>query len=157
MNVFLNRRYHFSASHRLHAESLSDAENASTFGKCNNPHGHGHNYIATVRLSGEVNPATGMVANLADLDRFAEERLLSRFHLVNLNTLAEFEKIVPTTENLAIEVHRIFSEFPQAFLESVNVEETPNNSFIYVTPSIYLSPDAPQIPSSGSKTKGSAT
>jgi 6-pyruvoyltetrahydropterin/6-carboxytetrahydropterin synthase len=157
MNVFLNRRYHFSASHRLHAESLSPEENASTFGKCNNPHGHGHNYIATIRLSGQVDPATGMVANLADLDRFAEQRLLSRFHLVNLNTLAEFGSIVPTTENLAIEVHRIFSEFPQGVLESVNIEETPNNSFIYITPSIYLNPDAPQAPSPASHTKGSAT
>jgi 6-pyruvoyltetrahydropterin/6-carboxytetrahydropterin synthase len=153
MKVFLNRRYHFSASHRLHVESLSDAENRETFGKCNNPHGHGHNYSVTLRLSGQVDPATGMVANLADLDRFANENLLSRFHLVNLNMLEPFENVVPTTENLAIEVHRIFSAFPHAFLESVNVEETSNNSFLYVTPSVYLDPDDSQA----STTKGSAT
>ena len=157
MNVFLNRRYHFSASHRLHADSLSAEENLRTFGKCNNPFGHGHNYIATVRFSGTPDPTTGMVTNLSDLDRFAAERLHSRFHLVNLNTLPEFQTIVPTTENLAIEVHRIFSEYPHAFLESVNVEETPNNSFIYVTPSIFLSSDPPQVPSSASQTKGSAS
>ncbi len=136
MKAFLNRRYHFSASHRLHAESLTDEQNRNTFGKCNNPFGHGHNYIATVRLSGPVDARTGMVANLADLDRFATDNLLGRYHLVNLNTLPEFEQVVPTTENLAIEVHRIFGGFTDAFLESVDVEETPNNSFTYVTPSI---------------------
>jgi len=153
MNVFLNRRYHFSASHRLHVDSLSDEENRETFGKCNNPFGHGHNYSVTVRLSGPVDPVTGMVANLADLDRFAQVNLLSRFHLVNLNTLEPFENVVPTTENLAIEVHRIFSAFPHAFLASVNVEETSSNSFLYVTPSIYL--DAGD--SQASTPKGSAT
>ncbi len=153
MNVFLNRRYHFSSSHRLHTDVLSPEQNTETYGKCNNPFGHGHNYIATVRLSGPVHPQTGMVTNLSDLDLFAEERLLSRYHLVNLNTLPEFETIVPTTENLAIEVHRIFSDFPHAFLESVNVEETPNNSFSYITPSIYQNQNSTSAPT----TKGSAT
>jgi len=152
MNAFLNRRYHFSSSHRLHSDVLSPEENSATYGKCNNPFGHGHNYIATVRLSGPVDTRTGMVANLEELDHFAEERLLSRYHLVNLNTLPEFETVVPTTENLAIEVHRLFSEFPGAALESVNVEETPNNSFLY------LSPATQQMPSSlAPTTKGSAT
>jgi len=148
MNAFLNRRYHFSSSHRLHSDVLSADQNAETYGKCNNPFGHGHNYIATVQFSGLVNPQTGMVTNLAKLDRFAEERVLSRYHLVNLNTLPEFETVVPTTENLAIEVHRLFSDFPDAFLESVNVEETPNNSFLYLTP---------QTSHSAPTTKGSAT
>ena len=98
-----------------------------------------------------------MVTNLADLDQFAADQLLSRYHLVNLNTLPEFEDVVPTTENLAIEVHRIFSDYPNAYLESVNVEETPNNSFIYVTPSIFQNSDSPQIPFSAPQTKGSAT
>jgi 6-pyruvoyltetrahydropterin/6-carboxytetrahydropterin synthase len=147
MKAFLNRRYHFSSSHRLHSDVLSPEQNAETYGKCNNPFGHGHNYIATVCLSGPVNAQTGMVTNLVELDRFAEERVLSRYHLVNLNTLPEFETVVPTTENLAIEVHRLFSDFPHAILESVNVEETPNNSFLYITP--------PNL-SSASNTKGSA-
>ena len=137
MKAFLNRRYHFSSSHRLHAESLSAEQNRETFGKCNNPFGHGHNYIATVRLSGPVDPQTGMVVNLSSLDNFAADNLLGRFHLVNLNTLPEFEQVVPTTENLALEIHRIFARYPYGFLESVDVEETPNNSFTYVTPSIY--------------------
>ena len=155
MKAFLNRRYHFSSSHRLHCDVLSPEKNAETYGKCNNPFGHGHNYIATVRFSGPVDAQTGMVTNLATLDRFAEERLLSRYHLVNLNTLPEFETVVPTTENLAIEVHRIFSDFPDAFLESVHVEETPNNSFLYITPSIYQNA-ASQTSSSAPTTKGSA-
>lgn len=152
MNAFLNRRYHFSSSHRLHSDALSAEQNSATYGKCNNPFGHGHNYIATVRLSGPVDNRTGMVANLAELDRFAEDRLLSRYHLVNLNTLPEFETVVPTTENLAIEVHRLFSQFPGAVLESVHVEETPNNSFLYLTPAIQPNP-SPLAPT----TKGSAT
>ena len=157
MKVYLSRRYHFSSSHRLHSDVLLPAENAETYGKCNNPFGHGHNYIATVRLSGPVDAQTGIVANLTELDRFAEDRLLSRYHLVNLNTLPEFETVVPTTENLAIEVHRLFSAFPHAFLESVNVEETPNNSFLYITPSIHRNEEASHTSFSAPTTKGSAT
>ena len=155
MNAFLNRRYHFSSSHRLHSDVLSPEQNTETYGKCNNPYGHGHNYIATVRFSGPVDPQTGMVTNLADLDRFAEDQLLSRYHLVNLNILPEFETVVPTTENLAIEVHRLFASYPDAFLESVNVEETPNNSFLYVTPSIFQH-EASQNSSPAPTMKGSA-
>ncbi len=129
MKAYLSRRYRFSASHRLHAESLSDEVNRETFGKCNNPHGHGHNYVAQVTFSGPVDPETGMVVNLADLDAFAAENLVAKFDHTNLNTLALFAEEVPTTENLAIAVHRIFMNFGLARLESVHVEETGNNSF----------------------------
>jgi len=129
MKAYLTRRYHFSASHRLHAESLTEQENRDTFGKCNNPFGHGHNYIVAVTLAGEVDPMTGMVCNLGDLDAFAAEHLLARFDHMNLNTLATFRDLVPTTENLAIELHRIFADFPHATLAHVHVEETGNNSF----------------------------
>lgn len=132
MKAYLSRRYHFSASHRLHSESYSAAENLATFGKCNNPHGHGHNYAVQVTVSGQVDPATGMVCNLADLDAFANENLLARFDHQNLNMLALFEELVPTTENLAIVVHGIFGNFGLAHLENVHVEETGNNSFDYV-------------------------
>lgn len=127
----LNRRYHFSASHRLHAEALSADENQATFGKCNNPHGHGHNYTVTVTFSGAVSPITGMVIDLADLDRFAAEHLINRFNLTNLNTLRCFGDRVPSTENLTLELHRIFSAFAQAALTHIQVEETGNNSFGY--------------------------
>jgi 6-pyruvoyltetrahydropterin/6-carboxytetrahydropterin synthase len=131
MKAHLSRRYHFSASHRLHTESYDAAQNAAVFGKCNNPHGHGHNYTVQITLSGQVDPATGMVCNLAELDAFAQTNLLARFDHTNLNTLACFRDTVSTTENLSIEIHRIFQLFTAAHLERVHVEETSNNSFDY--------------------------
>jgi 6-pyruvoyltetrahydropterin/6-carboxytetrahydropterin synthase len=131
MKAYLSRRYRFSASHRLHTEVLSDEENLATFGKCNNPHGHGHNYTVQVTFSGQVDPETGMVTNLADLDSFAEKHLLARFDHTNLNTLDLFADAVPTTENLTVALHEIFRGFAGARLESVHVEETSNNSFDY--------------------------
>ena len=129
MKAYLTRRYHFSASHRLHVDAFSNEVNRTTFGKCNNPFGHGHNYTVAVTFAGPVDPATGMVCNLADLDAFAREHLLSRFDHTNLNTVAPFGEVVPTTENFAIELHRIFERFPYAKLHHLRVEETSNNSF----------------------------
>jgi 6-pyruvoyltetrahydropterin/6-carboxytetrahydropterin synthase len=131
MKVHLSRRYHFSASHRLHTESYDAAQNVAVFGKCNNPHGHGHNYTVQVTLSGQVDHATGMVCNLAELDAFAQTNLLERFDHTNLNMLDCFQDTVSTTENLSIEIHRIFQSFTAAHLERVHVEETSNNSFDY--------------------------
>ncbi len=131
MKAYLNRRYHFSASHRLNVETLSAEANQAAFGKCNNPFGHGHNYTVTVTFSGGVDPVTGMVANLADLDRFAEEHLLACFDQTNLNTLAAFALLVPSTENLTLALHRIFAAFPDAHLDHIHVEETSNNSFAF--------------------------
>jgi 6-pyruvoyltetrahydropterin/6-carboxytetrahydropterin synthase len=129
MKVYLSRRYHFSASHRLHTEAYDAERNREVYGKCNNPHGHGHNYTVAVTFSGEVDPVTGMICNLADLDAFARTNLLDRFDHTNLNTLDCFQDSVSTTENLSIEVHRIFQQFSLAHLEQVHVEETSNNSF----------------------------
>lgn len=129
MKAHLSRRYHFSASHRLHAEAYDDDRNRVVYGKCNNPHGHGHNYTVQVTLSGPVDPVTGMVCNLAELDDFAQTNLLARFDQMNLNTLDCFRDTVTTTENLSIEIYRIFSKFTAAHLERVHVEETSNNSF----------------------------
>ena len=131
MKAHLNRRYYFSASHRLHTEVYDAAKNQAVFGKCNNPHGHGHNYTVQVTISGQVDPATGMVCNLAELDAFAQTNLLARFDHMNLNTLDCFTNAVSTTENLSIEIYRIFQNFPAAHLERVHVEETSNNSFDY--------------------------
>jgi len=131
MKAYLSRRYHFSASHRLHSAAYDDARNYAVFGKCNNPHGHGHNYTVQVTLSGQVDPVTGMVCNLGDLDNFARTNLLDRFDHMNLNTLECFANRVSTTENLSIEIQRIFGSFPHARLERVHVEETANNSFDY--------------------------
>ena len=131
MKAYLSRRYHFSASHRLHTDAYDAKQNQAVFGKCNNPHGHGHNYTVQVTLSGQVDPVTGMVCNLAELDAFAQTNLLARFDHTNLNTLNCFANKVSTTENLTVEIHRIFQGFTAAHLERVHVEETSNNSFDY--------------------------
>ena len=131
MKAYLSRRYHFSAAHRLHTEGLSVEANRAAFGKCNNPHGHGHNYVVEVTYSGPVDEATGMVVDLGDLDGFTQVRVLDRFDHQNLNMLDCFADLVPTTENLAVLLHGIFAEFRLAKLERVRVEETGNNSFEY--------------------------
>jgi len=132
MKGYLSRRYHFSASHRLHSTAYDDTRNREVFGKCNNPHGHGHNYTVEVTFSGKVDSVTGMVCNLGDLDAFARTNLIDRFDQTNLNTLDCFRNRVSTTENLSIEIHSIFSNFSAAHLERVHIEETSNNSFDYV-------------------------
>ena len=132
-----SRRYHFSASHRLHVEALSEEVNRATFGKCNNPFGHGHNYVVEVTLSGPVDAVTGMVVNLSDLDLFAQREVLDLFDHANLNTLEAFRDRVTTTENVCVEMWSIFSrfaeskEYPQVRLERIRIEETGNNSFEY--------------------------
>ncbi len=131
MKAHLTRRYMFSASHRLHSDAMSDEANRATYGKCNNPHGHGHNYAMEVTVSGQVD-ANGMVCNLADLDTFVESEVLERFDHVNLNLLQEFTSDVPTTENLCIRIYDILNRgFRPAHLEKVRLEETMMNSFEY--------------------------
>jgi 6-pyruvoyltetrahydropterin/6-carboxytetrahydropterin synthase len=132
LKVVFGRRYRFAASHRLHTEQLSEDENRRVFGKCNNPYGHGHNYVLEVSVSGEVDSATGMIVNLADLDRFVENEVIGPFDHKSLNEdVEEFRAEVPTTENLCREIYRRLKEFPRAKLERVRIEETSNNAFEY--------------------------
>ena len=132
MIAHLSRRYLFSASHRLHSDQMSQEENRAIYGKCNNPYGHGHNYGLEVTVSGQVDASTGMICNLVDLDAFVEREVLARYDLENLNTLAEFAKNVPTTENLCIEIFEILQRgFRLAHLERVRLVETMMNSFEY--------------------------
>jgi 6-pyruvoyltetrahydropterin/6-carboxytetrahydropterin synthase len=132
MKAHLTRRYIFSASHRLHSDAMSEAENKATYGKCNNPFGHGHNYALEITVSGPVDEGTGMVCNLADLDSFVLREILGRFHLQNLNTATEFHQAVPTTENLSASIYDILQRgFTHAHLEKVRIEETMMNSFEY--------------------------
>jgi 6-pyruvoyltetrahydropterin/6-carboxytetrahydropterin synthase len=132
VKVYLSRRYTFAASHRLHSPAFSEAENQRVYGKCNNPYGHGHNYTIEVTLSGAVDPATGMVANLGDLDPFVQRHVLDAFDHRNLNEdVQAFRTKVPTTENLCIEIFNRLRDFPKAHLERVRVEETSKNSFEY--------------------------
>ena len=132
LKVELGRRYRFAASHRLHSEKLSQEENCRIYGKCNNPYGHGHNYVVEVRVSGPVNAATGMITNLADLDEFVNREVIEAFDRRSFNEdVAEFREQVPTTENVCIEIFRRLKAFPKAKLERVRVEETSNNTFEY--------------------------
>jgi 6-pyruvoyltetrahydropterin/6-carboxytetrahydropterin synthase len=132
MKAYLTRRYWFSASHRLHSASMSADENRSVYGKCNNPHGHGHNYALEVTVAGPVDAKTGMICNLADLDNFVHREILDRFGHEHLNTLVEFQGMVPTTENLCVTLYEILEKgFHYAQIDKVRMEETMLNSFEY--------------------------
>ena len=137
----LSRRWRFVAAHRLHVDAISAEANREMFGKCNNPFGHGHNYVAQVTFSGPVDATTGMVTNLSDLDAFAQRELLDVFDHANLNALECFRDIVPSTENLCVELWRIFEPYPHANLKRIRVEETGNNSFDYFGEGAPLSHD----------------
>ncbi|MFP5230091.1 MAG: 6-carboxytetrahydropterin synthase [Acidobacteriota bacterium] len=132
MKAFLGRKYRLSASHRLFCESLSEAENRNVYGKCANPHGHGHNYTVEVRVGGAIDPVTGMVMDLGQLDSCVHREVLEPFDHENLNTLACFRDVVPTTENLLKEVQRRLEKaLPPQLTVTVRVEETSNNFFEY--------------------------
>ncbi|MBB6145156.1 6-pyruvoyltetrahydropterin/6-carboxytetrahydropterin synthase [Silvibacterium bohemicum] len=132
MKAYFGRRYTLSASHRLHSENLSEIENQAIYGKCNNPYGHGHNYIVEVVMGGQVDPETGMVSDLVELDACVRKEILDRFDHTNLNTHACFQNLVPTTENFNIVIHDLLrTAFMKAELSVVRVEETSNNSFEY--------------------------
>jgi 6-pyruvoyltetrahydropterin/6-carboxytetrahydropterin synthase len=132
MNAYFGRRYTMSASHRLHADALSPDENRAAYGKCNNPHGHGHNYVVEVLARGPVDAETGMVINLAALDAAVQTRVLDRFDHANLNLDPLFSNVVPTTENLCKAVYKLLEvSLAPAELEHVRVEETENNFFEY--------------------------
>jgi 6-pyruvoyltetrahydropterin/6-carboxytetrahydropterin synthase len=130
--ITLTRRYRFAASHRLYSANLSEEGNRRLYGKCSNPYGHGHNYEVEVTVTGPVDPTTGMIANLADLDTYMQREVLEAFDYKYLNEDApEFRETVPTTENLAREIYRRLKDFPAARLERVRIEETSKNSFEY--------------------------
>ena len=135
--VYLTRKCEFSAAHYYHNPALSPEENRRLFGKCNNPNGHGHNYIVEVTVRGPVDPATGMVMDLGLLDQAVEQEVLDRFDHTYLNLdVPNFEGKVPTTENLCVEIYnllcpRLDGGQGSARLEKVRLEETSSNSFEY--------------------------
>jgi len=132
MKISLTRRYRFAASHRLHSPTLSEVENERIYGKCNSPYGHGHNYAVEVTVTGPVDAYTGMIANLGDLDPFVQREVIEAFDYKYLNEdVAEFQAIVPTTENVCREIYRRLAKFPVGRLERVRIEETSKNSFEY--------------------------
>lgn len=132
MRAYLGRRYRLSASHRLYSASFSEAENRSVYGKCANPHGHGHNYILELIVGGEIDRQTGMICDLRELDACVGREVLEPLGHTNLNTLECFRGVVPTTENLCIEIERRLRKALRRELSlQVRVEETGNNFFEY--------------------------
>ena len=130
MKAYFTRAYVLSASHRLHSGELSAAENRAAFGKCNNPFGHGHNYRIEVTVGGPVDPETGMVINMADLDRVVREKVLERFDHANLNLDPLFAVKVSTTENFCMAIFALLKPEMDG-LETIRIEETENNFFEY--------------------------
>ena len=137
-SVHLTRRYWFSASHRLHHPALPEEENRELYGKCNNPGGHGHNYFLEVTVAGPIDPRTGMTVNLSELDAYVEARGGEPFHESSLNEQPQFGDLVPTTENLCVEIYRVLEagwdrldSARRARLERVRLEETSSTFLEY--------------------------
>jgi 6-pyruvoyltetrahydropterin/6-carboxytetrahydropterin synthase len=126
----LTRRYQFSASHRLDTPALSVEQNRKLYGKCNNPFGHGHNYVLDVTVVGEQDES-GQIVGREALDALVRERVLVRFDHHNLNTdITELTGIVPTTENLAVAIEKALDPWPlPAKLYRVRISETERNIF----------------------------
>jgi len=131
--VCLTRSYRFSAGHRLHSHRLSDEENRRIYGKCNNPHGHGHTYTLEVTVRGSVHRETGMVWDLEALDRVVSEQVLARYDHRNLNVEApEFLTRVPTSENLLLAIWEVLVQaIPRERLYRIRLRETRDNAFEY--------------------------
>ena len=127
----ITRVYRFAASHRLHAPSLSEEQNVELYGKCNNPHGHGHDYTLHISVKGDPDADSGRVLNIGALDRYVHERLLSIYDHSDLNQDVPGFSGVATTENLAVDSHRRLCDgwpFRTARLERVFIQETGRNS-----------------------------
>jgi 6-pyruvoyltetrahydropterin/6-carboxytetrahydropterin synthase len=131
--VAITRRVMFCASHRLHCNDLSDAQNKDLFGKCNNPNGHGHNYVLDVTVQGEVDAKTGMVMNLSELKKVINDAVMEKFDHKHLNLdVAEFKTLNPTSENVAVVIWRLLQpKLPSGLLHEVKLYETENNIAIY--------------------------
>lgn len=137
MKASITRRYRFSASHRLHAPELSEAENVRLYGKCNNPFGHGHDYELQVTAAGEVDDRTGRILPVPKLDQLVGEQILQRFSHRNINLdVPQFERLVPTTENIVLVIVDLLRQNWTAYLgqtsarlSRVHIQETGRNGF----------------------------
>ncbi len=132
--VYVTRKAHFNAAHRLHNPARSDAWNEATFGKCNSPHWHGHNYELDVTVVGEPDPDTGFVVDLAELKRVIESRVVDALDHRNLNLDVPFlTGVLTSTENLAVAVWKqLEGHVPgKGRLFEIVLRETPNNSVVY--------------------------
>ena len=131
--VYLTKVYEFSSAHRLHSHVLSDEENREIFGKCNNPSGHGHNYVLEVTVKGEVDLRTGLVAGLNFLDEVVQKQVYTRFDYKHLNLdTSEFEKLNPTSENFVKVLWDVLvPNLRPVVLHRLRLRETPKNHFDY--------------------------
>ena len=134
MMIGLIRAYHFCAAHRLHVAEFSDAKNQALFGKCNNPHGHGHNYRLEIVVRGNLDQTTGRVVDLAALDAIVNERIVSYLDHRYINEdIAEFKTRIATTEVLGEVIReRLLAVWPAAFpkLQDIRIQETKRNQFV---------------------------
>jgi len=126
-----SRSYVFSAAHRLHAPGLSDAENAALYGKCNNPNGHGHNYTLEVTVGGSIDPVTGMVIDLVDLDRRVDSLLETLDHKHLDREVAAFGEQTSTAENIVVYLWGELAPRLEGRLRHLKLWETKNNVFEY--------------------------
>ena len=127
----LTRRYRFSASHRLDTPALSAEENRKLYGKCNNPYGHGHDYVLDVTVAGSPDES-GQIVSREALDDLVGDRILARFDHRNLNTdIPELKGVVATTESLAVVIEKALNDrWPlPAKLDRVRISETERNIF----------------------------
>jgi 6-pyruvoyltetrahydropterin/6-carboxytetrahydropterin synthase len=133
MRISIIRTGHFNAAHRLYLPQWSDEKNTEVFGKCANPNFHGHNYDFEVKVSGEIDPATGMLINLKELKDIIEKHVEDKFDHRNLNTeIPEFETMTSTAENLCYLIWKIMREHLDEDLDvHVRLWETARNSVEY--------------------------
>jgi len=126
--IYVTRRAEFSASHYYHNPAFSAEENRRIFGKCSNPHGHGHNYTLEVTVAGEVDPTTGMVMDLKELKLLLEKEVLEAMDHRFLNKeVPVFATTIPTTENLAIEIWKLLApKLACGKLHRIRLYETPD-------------------------------
>lgn len=134
--IFVTRRETFSACHRLHSQSLTDDENRTIFGKCNNPNGHGHNYVLEVTICGSIDLSTGMLMNITDLKRLINENVLNLVDHKHLDLDVDYFRLnnfVSTTENLAIFIwSQLVNHFPSNVqLYEIKIYETEKNIVTY--------------------------
>lgn len=133
MSLTLYRKSHFNAAHRLYRKDWSDEKNWEVFGKCSNPHYHGHNYELVVGLEGEVDPETGFLINLDELKLIIKEEVEDYLDHKNLNEeIPEFKDLNPTVENIAKVIwNRLNRRLSNRFALSVKLFETPRNFVLY--------------------------
>lgn len=131
--VTVTRRLHFNAAHRVHNPALSDAENRELFGKCNNPNGHGHNYVLDVSVRGEVSARTGYVMDLSVLKRIVEQTVIDRVDHKHFNLDVDFmQGTNPTSENIVVAFWRLLEPLvAPATLTRLVLWETVNNYVEY--------------------------